>query len=210
MREVAGRNPAGPPDLAGAQLRDRVTGSSLDPTRPLVWRRVMPLVPEFELRQGNAVFGEMEPASQHDAAATGECLGRSLELRLETHAFRGILVESSVTSEGGPGPRFRGRYFGWGRITTPGGEILRWRHALTRLYDHILTAPGGVELLRLRPTFLRFGRTETRVLVREAGWRRADLAELVILTWFLRIHTEARGRRVFKKQERRIPRGAAP
>lgn len=210
MSKVVGLHPADPSYPAAAQLRDRVTGASLDPTRPLVWRRVMPRVPEFELRQGDAVFGEMEPASQRDAVATGECLGRSLELRVETHFFRGILVESSLTSSGGPGPLFRGRWYGWGRITTPGGEVLRWRHALTRMYDHILTTPRGVELLRLRPAFLRFGRTETRVLIRDAGWGRADLAELVILTWFLRVHSEAPGRRVFKNPGRGSAKEAFP
>ena len=76
---------------------------------------------------------------------------------------------------------------------------LRWRHGVLRTYDHILFDEGGGEVLRLRPAFLRFARTETRVLVSANGWARADLPELILLTWFLRVHADRRGRRVFRR-----------
>lgn len=184
------------------RLRDDITGSCLDPDRPLLWRRTVPLVPEFELVQGGTVFGEMEPANRPGMDATGECLGRSLELRREVGFVRGTRVETRPTSGDSAGPTFQGLFPGWGRIVTPEGEVLRWRHALTRMYDHILTDPGGVEILRLQPPFMRFVRTETRVVVRASGWERRDLAELLLLTWFLRIHSESPGRAVFKRAKR--------
>ncbi|HKJ01318.1 MAG TPA: hypothetical protein VJ997_02655 [Longimicrobiales bacterium] len=160
------------------------------------------MAPDFELRQGEAVFGEMEPAYTAAMDATGECLGHSLEFRLETGLLSGIRVESRASSGDREGPAFRGLYFGWGRIVSSGGELLRWRHAFSRMYDHVLLDAHGAELLRLRPAFLRFGRTETRVLPTARGWERPDLAELLLLTWFLRAHAEARGRRIFKKSRK--------
>ncbi len=183
--------------------RDDITGSSLDPDRPLLWRRTVPLAPEFELVQGGTVFGEMERANRPGVDATGECLGRSLELRREVGFVRGTRVETRSTSDDPAGPSFQGFFPGWGRIVTPEGEVLRWRHALTRMYDHVLTDSRGVELFRLQPPFVRFVRTETRVVVRASGWERPDLSELLLLTWFLRIHSEAPGRAVFKRVKRR-------
>ena len=186
-----------------AMVKDFISGSSLDPAQPLIWRRCVPLAPDFELRQGEAVFGEMEPAQRAGVDATGECLGRSLEFRLETGLFRSILVESHASSGGQAGPTFRGLTYGWGKIATARGELLRWRHVLSRMYQHVLLDSSGAELLRLRPTFLRFGRTETRVILRADGWAREDLPELLLLTWFLRAHTETLGRRVFRRAGKR-------
>ena len=185
-----------------ARPRDEISGLSVDPDQSLVWRRSIPLAPDFELRQGEAVFGEMEPASQDDMDATGECLGRALELRLDSGLFRGVRVESRLSETDTDGPRFQGLLCGWGRIRTTQGEELLWRHAFSRVYDHVLIDSGGEELLRLRPTFLRFGRTETRVILTSNGWNRQDLAELLLLTWFLRAHAEARGRRIFKRSKK--------
>jgi hypothetical protein len=89
---------------------------------------------------------------------------------------------------------------------TSEGEVLRWRHAFARMYDHVLIDSRGQELLRLRPAFLRFGRTETRVILSPSGWARSDLAELLLFTWFLRAHAEARGRRIFKKARKQLER----
>ena len=90
----------------------------------------MPMGSHFELRQGVAVLGEMEPASQSDMDAAAECLGRTLDLRLASSLARGIRVESRTSLEGKEGPSFQGRFFGWGRIVTPEGEVLRWRHGI--------------------------------------------------------------------------------
>jgi hypothetical protein len=202
----------GPPATdSGLQprLRDEITGYSLDPDTPLLWRRTVPLAQEFELIQSGTVFGEMEPANRPGVDATGECLGRSLELCREVGFGRGILVETRPPSGGPAGPRFQGFFPGWGRIVTPQGETLRWRHALTRMYDHILTDSRGVELFRLQPPFLRLVRTETRVVVRASGWERPDLAELLLLTWFLRIHSETPGRAAFKRAKRQPGEGVA-
>lgn len=202
MTELSTRRTSGPAAAPGSQLQDTLSGSSLDPAQPLIWRRSVPLAPDFELRQGGAVFGEMEPANRAEADATGECLGRSLEFRLDVKFTGSLRVESRAFPGDLAGPTYRGLFYGWGRITTADGEPLRWRHALSRLYDHVLKDGTGVELLRLRPTFLRFGRTETKVILSSRGWAREDLAELLLLTWFLRAHVEARGRRVFKRSRR--------
>jgi len=186
-----------------AWARDEVTGALVDPTQPLVWRRTVPLVPDFELRQGEAVFGEMEPSNSSALDAAGECLGQSLGLRLDTGLFKGVRVETARASEE-KGPAFRGFSWGWGTITTTAGEMLRWRHSFTGLYGHVLLDSQGVELLRMKPTFLRLARTETKVTLSNDAWRRTDLAELLLLTWFLRVHTEARGRRVFRRRAKRL------
>jgi hypothetical protein len=197
MTEVPARPGAERARAVGTRPVDGITGSSLDPGVPLIWRRSLPLVPDFELYQGRAFFGEMEPASGAGVDATGECLGRSLELRMEITLLGGYKADSRVSMTDQAGPAFKGLFPGWGRVVTPQGEVLRWRHGLWRLYDHKLLDADGRELLRLRPTFLRFGRTETRVLIGPPGWARPDLADLILLTWFLRVHSEARGRRVF-------------
>jgi len=183
--------------------RDEITGALVDPTRPLVWRRTVPLAPDFELRQGEAVFGEMEASNSTGLDAAGECLGQTLGLRLDTGLFRGIRIETVRASEE-EGPMFRGPLWGWGRIRTTDGETLRWRHSFRGLYSHVLVDSRRNELLRMRPTFLRLGRTETRVTLNKAAWNRTDVAELLLLTWFLRAHSEARGRRVFKKSRKRF------
>jgi len=202
-RGAAIRRGTGPAGALGIQARDEISGAYLDPGHPLVWRRPVPLAPDFELRQGDATFGEMEPAFTSGIDATGECLGQALDFRADSSLLGGVRVETRRPGDGQAGPGFRGLLFGWGRITTPQGETLRWRHAFSRLYDHLLIDERGSELLRLRPAFLRFGRTETRVLLSAAGWGRPDLADLLLLTWFLRAHAEARGRRIFKKSGRR-------
>lgn len=190
------------------RARDEVTGALVDPGQPLVWRRTVPLVPDFELRQGENVFGEMEPSNSSALHAAGECLGQSLGLRFDLGPFGGVRVATIRASED-EGPAFRGLSWGWGKIRTPGGETLRWRHAFVGLYSHLLLDAQGVRLLHMRPTFLRFGRTETKVTLSDDGWRRPDLAELLLLTWFLRAHTESFGRRVFGKPKKR-PRGDFP
>jgi hypothetical protein len=163
----------------------------------------VPFAPEFELRQGSTVIGEMEPAGSVEMDATGECLGRFLELRLEHGFLRGVQVLSRVSMTDEEGPGFRGRFFGWGRVTTGGGEtkeVLRWRNRLWRSYDHGLFDAEGELLLRLKPAFLRFARMEnTRVIPSPRGWARPDLGEILLLTWFLRVHAEARGRKIFRK-----------
>ncbi len=173
---------------------------SLDPDLPLIWRRTVPLAPYFELLQGDRVIGDMEPASMYGMDATGECLGSSLELRLDTSLFGGVRVGSRASMEGREGPSFRGPAYAWGRIRTPGGEVMRWRHAFTRMYTHLLFDARGEELLRLRPTFLRFGRTETRVILSRRAHARPDLPELLLVGWFLRVHGEAMGRRIFRRR----------
>lgn len=193
---------AGSRGLTPIVARDEVTGALVDPGKPMVWRRTVPLAPYFELRQGEAVFGGMESSLATRFDAAGECLGRTLGLRFETGLFRGVRVTSALESEEA-GPAFRGLSWGWGRIRTADEEVLRWRHAFTGLYSHVLIDAGGVELLRMRPTFLRFGRTETRLTLSGAAWSRGDVAELVLLTWFLRVHAEGRGRRVFKRSRKR-------
>lgn len=182
--------------------RDEVTGARADPGQPLVWRRTVPLVPDFELRQGGNVFGEMEPSNSSELHAAGECLGQSLGLRFDLGPFGGVRVTTVRTSED-EGPAFRGISWGWGRIRTPEGEALQWRHSFVGLYTHVLLDGRGVQLLRMRPLFLRFGRAETKVILSADGWRRPDLAELLLLTWFLRSHTESFRRRVFGKPKKR-------
>lgn len=185
------------------RFRDSLTGAALTPTGPLVWRRSVPMSPEFELRQGDVVLGEMEPANRDEVDASAECLGRALEFRVDRAFLGRIRVEACPASENGGLYAFRGWFYGWGELTTPSGEILRWRHALLRMYDHLLTDGSGAVLLRLRPAFLRFARTETRVLVDPRGWDRPDLPELLLVTWFLRAHSEARGGRVFRRGRNR-------
>jgi len=201
-KQVTGVRRAEPGEAVTALARDEVTGALVDPRRPLIWRRTVPLAPYFQLRQGKAVFGGMESSLATAYDATGECLGRSLELRCETGRLGGVRVESILDLEQ-KGPTFRGLFWGWGQVTTADQEILRWRHAFTSLYSHVLIDSRGVELLRMRPTFLRFGRTETRVRLNGVAWNRRDVAELLLLTWFLRAHAEAGGRRVFKRSTKR-------
>lgn len=206
MEELWTPNARGAEQSVEVRLRDEITGSSIDRNQPLIWRRSVPLAPDFELRQGEAVFGEMEPAYMADMDATGECLGRSFEFRLQTGFLPGISVESRASIGGQPGPGFSGLFFGWGRVAATSGEILRWRHAYSRVYDHVLIGFRGEELLRLRPAFLRLGRTETRVILSPSGWDRPDLAELLLLTWFLRAHAEGRWMRTFKRSKKRAAR----
>ena len=182
--------------------RDEVTGVVVDPTRPLVWRQPTPLVPHFELRQGEAVFGGMESSLATAFDASGECLGRTLELRLERSFLGRILVETAGALEQ-EGPVYQGLFWGRGQVTTTSQECLRWRHAFTAPYSHLLIDSRGVELLKIRPAFLRFARTETTVSVTATAWGRSDVAELLLLTWFLRAHIEARGRRVFRRSGKR-------
>lgn len=191
------------------RAKDEISGSYIDPGRPLIWRRSVPLTPDFELRQGEAVFGEMEPAFMDGMDATGECLGHALDLRADSSLFGGVRVESSHAHEHWEGPSFHGLMFGWGRIVTTQREPLRWRHSFLRMYDHLLIDSRGTELLRLRPAFLRFGRTETRVILSASGWARPDLAELLLITWFLRAHAEARGRPIFQRSRSKRGRRAA-
>lgn len=190
-----------PQQEVGAVQRDEITGALLDPSQPLMWRRTAPLAPHFELMQGNAAVGGMEPMPESEFDAAGECFGRDVQLRLETHFFGSVRVES-VSASGEQGPWYTGLFWGWGRIETARGERLRWRHGFTGLYTHVLVDSHGGRLLRMKPTFLRFGRTETKVVVSSRGWARPDLPELILLTWFLRAHTEVRGRRVFRKPRR--------
>lgn len=187
-------------DLVSApSARDQVSGAVVDPTRPLVWRRTVPLAPDFELRQGERVFGEMETAVERGMDAAGECLGRTLALRSTRGFLGGIRVETVRASEG-RGPSFQGRSWRWGRITADGDERLRWRPGFTGLYTHVLIHPTDGILLTLRPTFLRLGRTDTKVVADAHFWERDDAAELLLLTWFLRAHAEVGGRQVFKRR----------
>jgi hypothetical protein len=203
MKEVPTPGTLGREDSVAVRLRDEISGLSVDPSQPLIWCRSGPLAAEFELRQGEAVFGEMEPAYMAGMDSTGECLGRSLEFHLESGFLPGIRVESRASFGGQLGPEFRGLSLGWGRVAATGGEVFRWRHAYARMADHVLIDTSGGELLRLRPAFLRFGRTDTRVLLSLKGWERPDLAELLLLTWFLRAHAEGRWLRSFKKSRKR-------
>lgn len=191
--------PAGYLPLPAPSARDDVTGAAVDPARPLLWRRSLPLSSDFELRQGERLFGEMETAVETGMDATGECLGRTLALRSHRSLLGTIRVET-VRGSDAPGPSFRGRSWRWGRVTTLADELLRWRPGFTGLYTHVLVDGVGVRLLTLRPTFLRFGRTETKVVADPRFWRRDDAAELLLLTWFLRAHAEVGGRKVFKRR----------
>lgn len=184
-----------------APIRDELTGVALERSRALVWRRTVPLAPDFELVQGEGVFGEMEPANHDGWDAAGECLGRGLELRMSHRFVHGHRV-TTRRSDGAPGPEFTGQFLNWGWIKTPEGESLRWRQAFSSIYGHVLLNSRGRELLRLRPTFLRMARTQTRVLVRDAAWARDDLPELILLTWFIRVHVETRwSRKVFRSRD---------
>jgi hypothetical protein len=209
MRGLPKRNEAASGLETRIQPTDPITGSALDPSEPLTWRRSVPFSSEFELRQGATVIGEMEPSPNPEADATGECLGHSMELSLEYRFFRGIQVSTRVSLKEEDGPGFRGLFFGWGRVRAKTGEALRWRHGLWRIYDHALFDENGDLILRLRPAFFRFSRTETRVMVSPSGWKRSDLGDLILLTWFLRIHTVLRGRRIFRKS-RGLLRPSAP
>ena len=190
--------------VSAERARDEVTGALVDQGKPLVWRRTDPVSREYELRQGDVVFGAMErsPAMSFDAA--GECLGRSLEFKLDTGLFRGVRVESARES-GGRGPTFRGMFWGWGVITTTQGEELRWRRGFTGLNTHVLTDATGAELMRMRPSFFRLFRTKTKVSLTLMAWGMPDVAEILLLTWFLRVHVERRGKRVFKRGRWRLP-----
>ncbi len=189
----------GPETVGSPALRDTLTGVSMDRSVPLVWRRTAPGGSASELLQGARVFGEMEPALRNGADAVGEILGRPLELRLERRllALRGIRVDT-FREDGEVGPTYRGSFFNWGKVWTPGGEVLSWDPRPPRLYRSCLRDASGTELLRLRPAFLRLLHTETRVEIRPAGWARRDLPELLLLAWFLRLHSESRGR-VFQR-----------
>lgn len=185
-----------------ASAQDEVTGALVDRGRPLMWRQLVPRARDYELRQGEAVLGEMEPSHAIGSDAVGECLGRTLELHLDTGLFRRVRVATTrATAE--KGPEYRGLTWGWGRIDTPEGETLRWRHSFRGLYAHVLLDSAGAELLHLQPTFMRFVHLDTRVTVSPTAWGRADVAELLLLTWFLRVHAEARGRRVFRRPTKR-------
>jgi hypothetical protein len=94
MSEVPVRRAKEPAGSLEVRLTDAISGRSLDPGQALMWRRSVPLAPDFELRQGDRIFGEMESASIYEMDATGECLGRSLELRMESSLLRGIRVET--------------------------------------------------------------------------------------------------------------------
>lgn len=180
---------------SGPALPDPLGGVSMDRSAPLVWRRTAPGGSSSELLQGARIFGELEPAPQDGVHAVGEVLGRSLELTLERRIFalRGVRV-TTVREGGSPGPSFQGTFFNWGKVRTPRGEVLRWDPRPPRLYQSSMKDASGTELLRLRPAFLRLLHSETRALIRPEGWARDDLPELLLLAWFLRLHSESRGR----------------
>ena len=165
--------------------------------QPLIWSRVGLGVREFELRRGPEVVGGMEGSTRFGFSATGYCLEEEWEIRLRSKFFGKVEVTLEDPDRGQPGCRFEGLFFGTGKVFLPSGSELRWRHPFLRIYNHILEVKGGSRILQIRPAFLRFLRTETRVNVFPAAAEMPDLPGLLLLSWFLKIHTERRGRRVF-------------
>jgi hypothetical protein len=141
--------------------------------------------------------GDMEKSTRSGFSATGFCFGEEWEIKLKRRSLGLITVGLEKPDQGETGCRFEGLFFGHGRVILPAGTQLRWRHPFLRIYDHVLEVKSGPRLLRYRPTFFRFFRTETRVEVSPHAEEMDELPQLVLLSWFLRIHAEKRGRRVF-------------
>ena len=186
-------------DVRGVHIEDPLTGLSLDPGEPLTWRRTVPLGSEFELRQGSSLIGEMERDDRKEVDASGECLGQTWDLRMESGLFRRIRIETTRSFGDKAGPTYDSRSFGRGRIRTATGELLRWRKPFFSFSDYILLDSAGTLLIRLRPAFFSLLRTETTVIVTRPAWRRPDIASLLLLAWFIRVHARSGGSRVFRR-----------
>ncbi len=176
-------------------LSDPISGAVLQPDRPLIWRRTVPLGWEFELIQDSVLLGEMDASEDRGTVAWG--------VRSTTVVTRPDEVASGGADPPGAGPSFRGHFVNVGRIRSGAGERLLWRRSLIRMYDNILRDSTGAELLRLRPAFLRFGGTETKVMLSEAGRARPDIAHLILLCWFLWIQGDSFRVRLFGRFGRR-------
>ena len=170
---------------------------SLIPGEPLIWRRTALGLSGFELRCGDETVGDMEKSTRTSFTATGFCFGEEWEIGLNRRPFGKIRIRLERPDGNQDGCRYEGFSFGRGRINLPSGLQLRWRHPFARIYDHVLEVKDGPRLMRVRPVFLRFFRTETRVEVYPPAEGIPELPQLILLSWFLRIHAEKRGRRVF-------------
>jgi hypothetical protein len=139
----------------------------------------------------------MEESTRSGFAATGFCSGEEWEIRLEKRLFRKIRIRMERPDQNDLGCCFEGWFFGRGVISLPSGARLRWRPPFARTYDHVVEMETGARLLRLRPAFLRFFRTETRLEVFPEAEKMPELPQLALLAWFLRVHAERSGQRVF-------------
>ena len=170
---------------------------SLRPGEPLIWRRIAPRLPEFELLRGDETVGDMAKSIRTDFTAVGLCLGEEWEIALKRRPFRKVRIHLEKPDQHQVGCTYEGFFYGRGWIKSPSGSRFRWRTPFARIYDHVLEAEAGVRLMRFRPAFLRFFRTETRVELYPPALEILELPQLILLSWFLRNHAEQGGRRVF-------------
>jgi len=182
---------------AEALERRRPDPVSLRPEEPLIWRRIAPRQPEFELLRGNETVGDMEKSTRTGFTAVGLCFGEEWEIALKRRPFRKMRIHLERPDQHQVGCTYEGFFYGRGWIKSPGGPRFRWRHPFARIYDHVLEVEAGARLMRVRPAFLRLFRTETRVELYPPALEVLELPQLILLSWFLRIHAEKRGRRVF-------------
>jgi len=140
----------------------------------------------------------MEKSPRDGFVATGDYLGEEWEFRLKAPIFSAIRIGLENPDLDRVGCRFRGLSFGRGKIFLPGGRELRWRRSfLGVFYDHLLEVKGGARLLRVRPSFFRLLSSATQVKVYPAALDMPELPQLLLLSFFLRINVDKRGRRIF-------------
>lgn len=171
----------------GAATRAAARGASLKalldtPEREWVWTRPKLLSRVWELRAGDEVVATLESRSWLGVHMTGETAAGRWDLRHEG-LLRGRAV---LRREGEEAERlvFRPGWFGAGEIRRAGGEPLLWKRGdVWGRRWRLLDRDGHAQLeFTRRPAFLK---SSTAVEASDAGRALGDLAELVLLGFFL-------------------------
>lgn len=147
-----------------------------------MWTRPKLLSRVWELRAGDEVVATLESRSWLGVRMTGETAAGGWELRHE-----GLLRGRAVLRRAGETAErlvFRPGWFGKGEIVRERGGPLLWRRGdFWGRRWRMLDRDGHVQLeFTRRPAFLK---SSTAVAASDAGRKLEDLAELVLLGFFL-------------------------
>lgn len=147
-----------------------------------MWARPRLLSRRWELRAGDVVVATLESRSWLGARMAGETAAGRWDLRHE-----GFLPGRAVMRREGEEAehlRCRSGWFGAGRIDCPDGTSLAWKRGdLWGRRWQVLDGDGHVQVEFIRrPAFFK---SSTSVTATDAGRKRPELAELVLLGCFL-------------------------
>lgn len=150
--------------------------------REWVWARPKLLSRHWDLRAGDDVVATLESRGWLGVRMAGANASGRWDLRHEG-LFRGRTV---VRREGEQAEHlvFRPRWFGAGEIHCAGGTVLPWKRAdMWGRRWLVLDADGHVQLeFTRRPAFFK---SSTAVAASDAGCKRPEMPELVLLGFFL-------------------------